>query len=196
MSSTNRSAARDKHIADYYVTPVEHIEKFLRSAIESGVIPNNRPLDILDPCAGGDGKFAASYPEAIKQVGLDVRSLTTIDIREDSKASTIADFLTWNSEGQTFDLIITNPPFNIALDVIKRSLELVRPDGFVVMLLRLNFFGSVSRKSFFDANMPVWSFVHHKRMSFGNTSGTDSIEYMHGVWQKSNPYGATILKLI
>lgn len=54
MSSTNRSKERDKHIADYYVTPIKDIELFLRKFDD--VYKNYlmwQYMNILDPCGGG-----------------------------------------------------------------------------------------------------------------------------------------------
>ena len=70
-------------------------------------------------------------------------------------------------------------------------------------VLRLNFFGSQSREWFFEKYMPEWAFVHHIRIGFTDKKdkdgytlfdkdgvpkrgSTDSIEYMHAVWHKSN----------
>jgi hypothetical protein len=50
MSSTNRSNARDKHIADYYVTPQKPIEDFLTKFCKEENIDLSKNL-ILDPCA-------------------------------------------------------------------------------------------------------------------------------------------------
>lgn len=98
-------------------------------------------------------------------------------------------------------MIITNPPFSIAVPIIEKALEDVNDNGYVIMLLRLNFFGSKERKSFFDKYMPEWCFVHHIRVGFvdkKNADGyvcfdkygkpkrgaTDSIEYAHFVFKK------------
>jgi cephalosporin hydroxylase len=66
MSSTNRSEARDSHIADYYVTPKEPIRQFLLKFC------NDEQIDlsvqnhfILDPCAGGDANNDMSYPAVL-----------------------------------------------------------------------------------------------------------------------------------
>lgn len=120
---------------------------------------------------------------------------TTVDIREDSLADIKQDFMAWTSHGQ-FDIAITNPPFNIAMDVIQRCLLHVSPGGLVIMLLRLNFFGSRERQAFFQGNMPVLTYVHTRRPKFLNTGGTDSIEYMHAVWQVGNPCRFTRMRII
>lgn len=52
MSSTNRSNARNEHIADYYVTPIHAIELFLKEFNKRVNLDWNN-AKILDPCAGG-----------------------------------------------------------------------------------------------------------------------------------------------
>lgn len=187
MSSTNRSNARDTHISDYYVTPVASIKDFLR---EQKFIDFENKV-VLDPCAGGDNSHAMSYPEALKELC----QVSTIDIREDSLAKLKQDYLLTKLDHQP-DVIITNPPFNLALEIIEKALQDVKPEGFVVMLLRLNFFGSQKRKPFFEKYQPLATYVHSQRMKFTNTSGTDSIEYMHCIWQKGLHPEFTQLKVI
>jgi len=185
MSSTNRGYQR--HKSDYYVTPQKAIRRFFRDLEEDefGIFDNSF---ILDPCAGGDKTHEMSYPTVIDEE-YKYRRLETIDIREDSRANTIADYRTLNVGkvfGENPDVIITNPPFKIALPIIKKGLNDVKEGGFVIMLLRLNFFGSQKRFKFWRKKMPKYCFVHHKRMSFTDKGGTDSIEYCHMVWQKGN----------
>jgi len=133
-----------------------------------------------------------SYPFVLKEKG--IQDITTVDIREDSKADIKANYLSW-SPPKEFDLIITNPPFALAEKVISKSLAIVKQNGFVVMLLRLNFFGSAGRFPFWTQNPAKYAFVHHKRMSFTPDGKTDSIEYMHAVWQKGYK-GMTQLKVL
>jgi hypothetical protein len=76
------------------------------------------------------------------------------------------------------DLIITNPPFNIALDFLQKSLKESKT---VVYLLRLNFLGSQKRKEFWQSNPPTHLFTLAKRPSFTG-KGTDATEYAWFVW--------------
>jgi hypothetical protein len=205
MSSTNRSNARDTHISDYYVTPRDCIRNFLGNWLED--LQSNLKDDILmvgerpdraywlDPCAGGDEKHCMSYPDVIKSE-FDPNVLTTMDIRENSPAEIKGDYLLTEIEKNYYDVIITNPPFNIAREIIEKALEDVKVGGYVVMLLRLNFFGSKQRFDFWEKQLPVWAYVHHRRMSFTDDNKTDSIEYMHAVWQKGNKPKYTMLKII
>lgn len=180
MSSTNRGY--DRHKSDYYVTPIDEIKKFLSAWLSDEqdgddynlLAETPDKLIWLDPCAGGDSSHPMSYPEALKEIGVEP---ATIDLRDDSLAELKADYL--ETEVFGYDVIITNPPFNIAQEIIEKALK---ESTYVVMLLRLNFLGSKQRFEFWQKHPAKKIYVHHKRMSF--TGGpTDSIEYAHFVWQ-------------
>ncbi len=196
MSSTNRGGERAA--SDYYVTPIPAIELFLGEWAKDNQLLNEIG-SILDPCAGGtrnaqgDITTPMSYPEALHKCGLfpDCQ-LSTLDIRPDSAAVRIGDYLNTPLMGTVPDLIISNPPFALASEFIEKALQDVKPGGWVVMLLRLNFFESQGRKAFMQSNPPCRAYVHAERMSF--TGGkTDSVAYMHAVWRSG--YRATETKL-
>lgn len=190
MSSTNRRY--DRHKSDYYVTPIDKIEIFLNEFIKHE--PEAFNGIILDPCAGGDSKGnPMSYPVAIHNV-LD-KNVITVDIREDSLAEIKGDFLEIEFDYQP-KTIITNPPFNISRDIIEKSLDIIENNGFVIMLLRLNYFGGKVRRDLWENHMPKYVFVHNRRMSFTPDGRTDSIEYGHFVWQKGYHPEFTQLKVI
>lgn len=192
MSSTNRGSRRRDY--DYYKTPIKEIEKFLISFHSNLFIIMGNDVKILDPCAGGSKKDNMSYPQAYKNLGWQ-NKIDTIDIREDSKADIIGDYLNIDCKNK-YDIIITNPPFDISLEIIKKALQDVKENGYVIMLQRLNFLGSKKRFNFWQENMPNYIFVHHKRMSFIEGKGTDSIEYAHYVWQKGWKVDSSKLYLI
>lgn len=197
MSSTNRSKAREQHISDYYVTPVDKIIDFLKAFDNDITIDLSTSNNIiLDPCAGGDEFHEMSYPEALKRYyAIDDSYIRTLDIREDSKAGTKCDYITTDLGYKPY-VIITNPPFNRAIDIIKKALNDVRDDGYVIMLLRLNFLGSIDRKPFWDSYMPKYIYVHHRRMGFTDNKKTDSIEYCHMVWKKGEYPEKSKIKVI
>lgn len=184
MSSTNRSDARKEHKSDYYVTPQYAIRDFI---VEFLLHENIRKdIEILDPCAGGDENHKMSYPSVLNEFGFN--DITTIDIREDSLAGFKGNYLMDEIKNlqNKFDLIITNPPFNNSIEIIKKAIRDVKNGGYVVMLQRLNFMGGVTEKKKFweEVGLPKYIFVHRKRMSFTDDGQTDSIEYAHYVWQK------------
>ena len=198
MSSTNRSSSRDSHIADYYVTPPLDIQEFLNAFLENHPDINLSNMSILDPCAWGNPptdtlpEYPMSYPLIL--AWYQPYRLITNDIRPDSPAQYHEDFLTYDIQSR-FDMIITNPPFNLSLPIIQKALEILPDWGYCIMLLRLNFFGSKSRKAFFERHMPIETYVHHKRISFAK-GATDSIEYAHMIWQKGTNPPFTKLYLI
>ncbi len=200
MSSTNRGYER--HVSDFYITPQEPIREFLEKFLSIETLKQD--IKILDPCAGGNEKYDMPYFKVLESLGFN--NIRTADIREDSQARFKLDFLNDVLDFEYFDLTISNPPFNLAIEFINKALNNTKNNGFVVMLLRLNFFGSQSRKKFFTENMPKYCFVHSKRISFFpedviipffnkkknkwedklyKKGSTDSIEYAHFVWQKN-----------
>src|SRR5690625_3934378 len=157
MSSTQRGYVR--HKSDYYITPIDKVELFLKEFIKYE--PNAFDGIILDACAGGDENNPMRYPEAIKNT-LN-KSTKTIDVREDSLAEIKGDFLRIQITEKP-KVIITNPPFNLSREIIEKSLLEVEDGGFVIMLLRLNYFGGKLRRDLWDNFMPKYTFVHNRRI--------------------------------
>lgn len=177
MSSTNRGTLRNKD--DYYITPEWVIDNFLKYFL-SYVHNFHSNIRILDPCAGGDEEHDMPYPKVLKKFGY--RNITTMDIRKNSKAMLAGvDFLTYPLAGPKYDLVISNPPFKLAIDFIEESFKYLGITGYVIMLLRLNFLGSQKRGPFFKRHMPNYVFVSSQRPAF-KSGGTDSTEYAHFVW--------------
>ena len=198
MSSTKRGSERE--VSDYYKTPVPVIVDFLAQwAFDDfgGTFPF---AHILDPCAGGIiGKQEMSYPVAINKCGElfpSLRHITTIDIRSDSPAEHKIDYRMSGKSITSYGLVITNPPFFLAQEIIEKALQDVSPEGYVVMLLRLNFFGGFKRLDFWQRHMPWRCYVHSKRIGFTDDGKTDSIEYMHCIWRKNVKPDATQLKIL
>lgn len=213
MSSTNRGTPRQAQ--DYYVTPIPPILEFLSAFYED---TGFRPKLILDPCAGGDADHPMSYPSALEKFeSWSGCELGTIDIREDSLAENKFDYLK-HKVACSPDLIISNPPFYLACEFILKGIADVADNGHVVMLGRLNFFGSDDRKEFWHQHMPEFTYVHSHRLAFTTKKSaelanldaqargkpqkpwkpgqTDSIEYAHFCWRKGHNPKFTNLRII
>lgn len=207
MSSTNRSKARESHVSDYYVTPHKPISDLLdclskQSETQQLFLNGNclrNYITYFDPCAGGNpsseskGFNPMSYPTVLEKHGS--MKVKTNDIREDSLAEFKSDYINSEVVLNRADVIITNPPFNCATAIIKKAQQEVTEGGYVIMLLRLNFFGAQEREEFWKDNMPILTVVHRKRISFLKGS-TDSIEYMHCVWKQGVKQNDTRLIII
>ncbi|QWF33739.1 SAM-dependent methyltransferase [Pseudoalteromonas sp. SiA1] len=185
MSSTNRGTQRNAD--DYYVTPHWLIEDFLAAFSENNILvcsPDEDPR-VLDPSAGGCEQYPMSYPTVLEEEGFIVESW---DIREDSRANlTGVNFLNVPSyESRKYDMIITNPPFNLAQEFTEHALEMVKEGGLVIMLQRLNWLGSQKRKPMWQKLPLAAVYVHSKRPGFDplKPSKTDSTEYAHFVFSK------------
>ena len=192
MSSTNRGAARITN--DKYVTPAPAIDSLL------DVLDIPRHDSFLEPCRG-DGAI-------LDRVECEIKWYTEIDEGKD--------YLT--TQFGNFDLIITNPPFSLAIEFLEKSLSEAKS---VFYLLRLNFLGSQRRKPFWDANPPSHVMVLSQRPCFvwickdckypykpeftrtchecgGKVRAqTDSIEYAWFGWDRGNicklPKGVHVL---
>jgi hypothetical protein len=136
-----------------------------------------------------------SYPAVLFKLWADYNKIVTNDLREDSPALYHTNFLN-ATQVNKYDIVITNPPFNIAQDIIEKSLQVCNEWWFVIMLLRLNYFWWKVRQEFWKKNMPYKCFVHNRRMSFTPDWKTDSVEYMHCVWKKWYNPKKTELSLI
>lgn len=191
MSSTNRGSVRET--SDYYATPQNVISDALKKFFELEYMDSVKY--ILDPCAGGNAENETHYYTDMPYVKVLREEYgmnpDTMDIREDSLADAKTDFLKVSPDKKLYDLVITNPPFAIAEEVIRHSLEFCKNGKFVIMLLRLNFLEGLKRKDLFDNYMPKYIFVHRRRIDFTRNlktgkHGTDSVAYAHFVWQKGN----------
>ena len=89
------------------------------------------------------------------------------------------DLFDW-SEG--VDLIVTNPPFSLAQRFIDHSIAHANT---VLMLLRINYLGSISRHDWWKAQSPTSLYVLSKRPSFTG-KGTDATDYAWYVWDKTD----------
>ena len=67
-------------------------------------------INWLDPCCGGDNKNEASYLSVINKF-FKPKNILGIDIRKDSKAHIIMNYLDFEKKNiNIYDIIISNPP--------------------------------------------------------------------------------------
>jgi hypothetical protein len=172
MSATNRKAGT-RRASDYYYTPLPTITAFFEALEVVEPLAVRGFNTVLDPCAGGDALRPCAYPTALFEL-----AFKTCDIRPDSPAENIIDYLT-ALQATVYDAVISNPPFGLWEAFAIKALSEVKEGGYVCFLLRLNAFGGQERKVRFWSHYPAkYCFVHSKRPF------PDATEYAHFVWQK------------
>ena len=189
MSATGRGAVRRE--ADFYATPFETVYSFLDAY--DGIKSSD---SILEPSAGN-----GNIIKALRNRGYD-NHIDAVELREEERYNLIGhadrvgigDFLEMEGLGP-YDVVIGNPPFSKALEFVKKSLEVVRPGGRVIMLLRTSFLESKTRFQFWKENPLSGLYTLSKRPSFTG-KGTDATSYSWFVWCKSEQTEGQTIKVI
>lgn len=168
---------KKRHEYEFYATPEWAIKKLLEHRRLYG--------NILEPTAG-DGAIL----KAIRNHGYK-NPITSVEIRrvEEKKLQEfgnvfISDFLHWQPD-QKYDTIITNPPFNIAKEIVMKCFEVVSEKGQIIMLLKTAHLECGDRYNFWQ-NYPV-SFLYalSERPYFEDDNDTDQAAYAWFVWDGS-----------
>jgi len=175
MSATGRGPRLGGE-SDYYATPAWCTRLLLDR------INLRRGTDVLDPCAGG-GAILSEIGTGPTKYAIEIRSECSEDLLKHASGVLIADYLTDpRCEDLWMDWIITNPPYRLAAEFVRRSMAVAT--GGIAMLLRLNFLGSSrGRADLFcspDWGMPA-VYVLERRPSFVG-GRTDACEYAWFVW--------------
>lgn len=96
----------------------------------------------------------------------------------------IEDFLNYKPPVE-YKTIISNPPYSIALDIIKKCFEIASGDTEIIMLLRLAFLESKRRHQFWQGHPVNELYALSERPSFTG-KGTDATAYAFFVWNNSS----------
>ncbi len=182
VSATTRgNGVRDTR--DFYETPGWSVRAILPRLPLGG--------RILDPGCGNGAILRALQAAGVKGmdvVGIELDPDLARVAREDASFAwrvDCDDFLGATDRG-SFDLVIGNPPYGLAMEFVQQALSLAAPrNGTVAMLLRLGWLASQRRAAFHQAR-PCDVHVLPRRPSFGNNAkgkpGTDSADYAWLVW--------------
>lgn len=188
MSMTKDKKKRDEH--DYYPTPPWAIKRFLERA--HGRLPSGL---WLEPAAG-DGTLVKTVNTFYEKHNVE-NKWTCVELQNKFKAElskltnecNIADYRLTEAD-KRFNVCITNPPYKIATEVIKKA---IKESDCVAMLLRLNFLSSEKRRDWLAENTPD-VYVLPNRPQF-RWKGSDATEYGWFVWDRKSSGKIEILDL-
>lgn len=196
---TNRiKSARPRSERDYYRTPDALADKALDYLIQSEnywrffKLYGSRRVRVLDPGCGSGVWSESAYDRFTVRPLMRQPTIHAVDLEpqfQDDRYKIIkGDFLSLPLE-PPYDVIIGNPPYSLAEQFIRRSMELVEERGYVYFLLQLNFIGSRKREIGLFKQFPLKEMVVlTRRPSFftveGKVNSTDTINYAMFLWQK------------
>lgn len=162
---------------DFYKTPPDITRQWIRAYARHMPAPKT----ILEPAAG-DGAMldplTERWPEA---------AITALDISPQDPRVQEGSFYTQDRSSdrmKLYDLVITNPPYSVALQFAQMGLFAVAPGGTLALLMRLGFMASVARASWLKEHMPHHVYVLSRRPSFSG-GGSDFSEYAWFVWREN-----------
>lgn len=158
-----------REVNDYYATDPKAVELLLEKEKFSN--------KLLEPSCG-EGHIS----KVLQDAGYQVESYDLVD----RGFGTVKDFFTV----EKFDgNIITNPPYKIALDFVKHSLEIIPDGNKVAMFLKIQFLESKSRRIFFDEFPPKKIYVASSRLICAMNGEFDKYKssaacYAWFIWEK------------
>lgn len=177
---------KDRAYKDYYATEPKATELLLAEEAFS--------KKVWEPACGG-GHMA----KVLIEHGYDVRC-TDITEREMGNVPYDGnlDFLEYS--GKFSGDIVTNPPYKIALDFIKKAISVIETGHKVAMFLKLQFLEGKSRKKFFSKHPPQTVYVSSSRLICAGNGDfekykSSAVAYAWFVWQKGYK-GDTVIRWI
>ena len=161
-------------MTDKHYTQPEVAAAIVNRLVQYGDIqPGDR---VLDPCVG-----LAAFSSAVKALNV-AKLVRTIDQDSTVDADVHNDFLQVPIRGESFNLIVSNPPFSLAQEFVEKAIDWCDPGGTVAFLLLLQFLGSNGRADFFRKYPPSTVDVMRPRPSFAADGSTDMREYALFRW--------------
>jgi len=158
----------DRSKGDFYPTPESITNALLGVETFDG--------NILEPCCG-EGHIS----NVLLNKGYTV---TSRDLFERGFGETGKDFL-FMPEPKTFENVITNPPYNLALEFAEAALLVTTKK--VAMLMKIQFLEGVKRKEFFKRSplKTVWVFSKRVTLTKPEWEGKNKgfITYAWFVWE-------------
>lgn len=150
-SLSGSSLTRERAEHDYYATPYESTQALMKVLPLQGTV--------LEPCVGGGhiAEVIKEYYPMVEVIGCDL-------VDRGYPNTIVSNFLTHRFT-QTFNHIVTNPPYALAQEFLEKSLEIVEPNGTIAMFLKIQFLEGAKRKELFKQYPPKYVYVFSKRQN-------------------------------
>ena len=154
---------------DYYATEPKAVELLLEKEKFS--------INLLEPSCG-EGHIS----KVLSEHGYNVKSSDLIS-RGFGNTQDFFDYKYFNGN------IITNPPYKMALDFVKHSLEIIPDGNKVAMFLKLQFLEGKARKEFYKTNPPKKIYVASGRLNCAKNGEfekypSSAVAYAWFIWEK------------
>lgn len=164
---------------DYYATDPKAIDILLKETN----IQLNQPIW---ECACGENHLS----NRLKQYGYDVFSTDIIE--RNAPIDKVIDFLELEDKVQWEGDIITNPPYVSANKFVEKALNVIPTGHHVVMLLKVLFLESKSRKKLFKKYPPKSVYIFSSRITCAKnamfdtskSNGGGALAYAWFIWEK------------
>lgn len=157
---------------DFYATPPCATKALIKYCKENNI--NIFDRTILEPACG-----KGHITDVLIKEGLDIIAFDIIDRGYEHQKDKI-DFFVYDDDINYN--IITNPPYKFAKEFIEHSLDIVKPDSYVCMLLKITFLEGRGRYEMFKNNPP------YKVLIFSNRVNCSK----QGDFEKDSEYGGAV----
>lgn len=170
---------KERQNEDYYATQSIAIDKLIKKF--------TLPKVIYEPCCG-EGHLS----KRLEELGHIVYSSDLVD-RGYGQGG--IDFLKINKMPENCNCILTNPPYKIALDIIKHSLEILPDKGLCIMFVKTTFIEGKKRyNELFSTCPPKYIFQFVERITcakngdfeYMKANGGSAVSFCFMVFEKGN----------
>ena len=168
---------------DFYPTPAWATEELLRQIPQIGGV-------ILEPCVG-DGAIARVIDCGDRIVyGSDIDPQMNCSFCGDAARRDFWESVRDVMFEERLDWAITNPPFNVAAQIVPLAYEFA--DRGIAMLLRLSYLEPTEDRGAWLNEHPPTSMIVLPRISFTGNGKTDSVTCAWMVWEKDKTGTITV----
>lgn len=185
----NAITEREKN--DFYATDPKALALLLDKLEDDGI----KLHDTIWECACGAGHLS----KLLESKGYKVISSDLVDRGYGENG---IDFLETSIEGNRDADILTNPPYKFAQEFVNKAMEILSPNYYCIMILKIQFLEGQTRKKLFEKYPPQYVYVHSTRQlcvingEFDKYQGkSPALCYAWFVWKKGYT-GETIVRWI